>query len=479
MKAYKKYDEGGQLDLLKQGGAGTDILTGGVQAIQGAINLRKANQALSAAQASAPSLETPAQYYENYRNAYDSQLARLESDALQSNLASSVQALQGAGGRALVGGLSSSVAATQLSQNRMLAQERQARMAAGQQLARAEENAVIRKEKRNQTQQAQAFAAANAARQNIVSGLSNVATGVMFGGLGQIGSGLKKGFETAKDGVAKAQKYFHDKAVDKTTRAIGAGKYSDFGKMEAFTQNMFGDFKTMQDAKSSWDSYLAEKGVGIAVQPLVDKNKAGLSASLDRMAELDKQRQSILDAQQAQFIQDQTSQALAVGDQTTQASGVGGASTFGGSSELGAFGAIVGDMATGSGTVADEGTSSRAINARLLQIQEDDKRKKKNLEEGGFTIPGTTIFVPVETQGQQISGLPQSIPGTYESGGMMTKGKFDHKTNPIDIVQNGQKVGEATGNEYILNPKQAAAIAKESSYARKLFKRFERNAKKK
>ena len=478
MKAYKKYDEGGQLDLIKQGGAGADILTGGVQAVQGVMNLRRANQALAAAQASAPSLETPAQYYENYRNAYDSQLARLESDALQSNLASSVQALQGAGGRALVGGLSSSVAATQLSQNRMLAQERQARMAAGQQLAKAEENAIDRKEKRNQIQQAQAQAAANAARQNIVSGLSNVATGVMFGGIPQIGAGLKKGFESAKDGVAKAQKFFHDRQVDKTTRAIGAGKYSDFGKMEAFTQNMFGDFKTMQDAKSSWDSYLAEKGVGIAAQPLVDKNKAGLSASLDRMAELDKQRQSILDAQQAQFIQDQTSQALAVGDRTTQASGVGGASTFGGSSELGAFGAIVGDMATGSGTVADEGTSSRTINARLLQIQEDNKRKKELEKEGGFTDPATGQFIPYQS-GTGITNLPQSIPGTYKSGGMMTKGKFDHKTNPIDIVQNGQKVGEATGNEYILNPKQAAAIAKESSYARKLFKRFERNAKKK
>ena len=39
-------------------------------------------------------------------------------------------------------------------------------------------------------------------------------------------------------------------------------------------------------------------------------------------------------------------------------------------------------------------------------------------------------------------------------------------------------VAEATGNEYILNPEQAAAIAKESSLARKLFRQFEKNAKK-
>jgi hypothetical protein len=61
---------------------------------------------------------------------------------------------------------------------------------------------------------------------------------------------------------------------------------------------------------------------------------------------------------------------------------------------------------------------------------------------------------------------------------MMTNGAFNHNTNPIDLVQNGQKVGEATGGEYILNPNQAKAVAKQSSYARKLFKKFEKNAKK-
>lgn len=60
---------------------------------------------------------------------------------------------------------------------------------------------------------------------------------------------------------------------------------------------------------------------------------------------------------------------------------------------------------------------------------------------------------------------------------MITDGEFNHKTNPIDIVQNGVKVGEATGNEVILNPTQAKKIANQSSYARKLFKSFERKAK--
>ena len=55
------------------------------------------------------------------------------------------------------------------------------------------------------------------------------------------------------------------------------------------------------------------------------------------------------------------------------------------------------------------------------------------------------------------------------SGGK-TSGKFDHKGNPIDLVQNGEKIGEATGNEFILNPKQAEAIKKQSKFFRDLLK---------
>lgn len=44
-----------------------------------------------------------------------------------------------------------------------------------------------------------------------------------------------------------------------------------------------------------------------------------------------------------------------------------------------------------------------------------------------------------------------------------TPGKFSHKTNPLHIVSNnGAKVGEMTGGEYIFNPKQAASLRKHS-----------------
>lgn len=59
-----------------------------------------------------------------------------------------------------------------------------------------------------------------------------------------------------------------------------------------------------------------------------------------------------------------------------------------------------------------------------------------------------------------------------EQGGMITDGKFSHKTNPIDIIQAGRKVGEMTGGEVILNPAQQKKLSKESKYFRTLLKKF-------
>lgn len=90
------------------------------------------------------------------------------------------------------------------------------------------------------------------------------------------------------------------------------------------------------------------------------------------------------------------------------------------------------------------------------------------------------------TQLAQITGqgqLGQAIGQTLATGigqmgehGMVTPGEFSHETNPIDLVRNGEKVGEATGGEVILNPEQSKAVAKESPEFRKLLRKFTRKA---
>lgn len=77
----------------------------------------------------------------------------------------------------------------------------------------------------------------------------------------------------------------------------------------------------------------------------------------------------------------------------------------------------------------------------------------------------------------QITELDEELMGRSKvsfmrEGGMVTGGKFDHKTNPIDIIQQGRKVGEMTGGEVILNPQQQKKLSKESAYFRQLLKKF-------
>jgi|DEB0MinimDraft_10_1074344.scaffolds.fasta_scaffold04749_2 hypothetical protein len=72
-----------------------------------------------------------------------------------------------------------------------------------------------------------------------------------------------------------------------------------------------------------------------------------------------------------------------------------------------------------------------------------------------------------------------------EKGGSIPKtpGEFSHKTNPIDIVRDGAKVGEMTGGEYIFNPTQVEKIKGHVSsgnkenlhkYMKSLIKKFEK-----
>lgn len=43
----------------------------------------------------------------------------------------------------------------------------------------------------------------------------------------------------------------------------------------------------------------------------------------------------------------------------------------------------------------------------------------------------------------------------FGKDGMKTPGEFSHDSNPIDLVKDGEKIGEATGGEYIFNPTQS------------------------
>ena len=56
-----------------------------------------------------------------------------------------------------------------------------------------------------------------------------------------------------------------------------------------------------------------------------------------------------------------------------------------------------------------------------------------------------------------------------------TKGKFSHEENPIDVVQDGVKVAELTGGEYVFNPKQSKKMLQLSKSGDSKLHKFVRN----
>ena len=110
----------------------------------------------------------------------------------------------------------------------------------------------------------------------------------------------------------------------------------------------------------------------------------------------------------------------------------------------------------------------------------------KGGKKGGQSNSDTLAELAESGEGDQIlSGIESYITDPTmnpfrinENGGKVKKtpGEFSHATNPINVMQDGAKIGELTGGEYVLNPEQAAAIARQSDIARKLFRKFDREA---
>jgi hypothetical protein len=187
-KKTKKYGVGG---IIAAGAAGLG------QAIYGGVQAAKAGKELKRLQGQRPDLalnvgETPAEYYKAFKEAYDQDIMNRQMESIRTGLAGTTEALSGAGGRALLGGIG---AATQQAQRQMqgvadIQQQRQTE-ALGQ-LASAKERTrnlqletqaqlLGMREARSQADIAGAQASRDAGIQNIAGGLGQIASAGVYG----------------------------------------------------------------------------------------------------------------------------------------------------------------------------------------------------------------------------------------------------------------------------------------------------------
>jgi hypothetical protein len=187
-KKPKKYVVGG---IIAAGAAGLG------QAIYGGIQTAKAGKELKRLQGQRPDLnlnvgDTPAEYYKAFKEAYDQDIMNRQMESIKTGLAGTTEALSGAGGRALLGGIG---AATQQAQRQMqgvadIQQQRQTE-ALGQ-LASAKERTrnlqlesqsqlLGMREARSQADIAGAQASRDAGIQNVAGGLGQIASAGVYG----------------------------------------------------------------------------------------------------------------------------------------------------------------------------------------------------------------------------------------------------------------------------------------------------------
>jgi len=114
-------------------------------------------------------------------------------------------------------------------------------------------------------------------------------------------------------------------------------------------------------------------------------------------------------------------------------------------------------------------------------IGDNMKRIRKETEQGILdAIPKPQINILEESVNEDGATNLLDEVEIKEEGGIQepvekTPGEFSHDKNPIDIVQEGDKIGEMTGGEYIFNPEQAEEMRELSKGGDSELHRFIRN----
>lgn len=155
-------------------GAGLQAAAGIGQTIYGIAANKKANKELERVRASAPSLDTPSEYFKAYKESYDQNIMNRQMENVNRALQGGTSALGAAGGRALLGGLGALTEGAAQQQQSMADMQQQRQTAALSQLAGAQEATMGRKEGRYQQELGFAQAAKEAAIQNIAGGIGAI-----------------------------------------------------------------------------------------------------------------------------------------------------------------------------------------------------------------------------------------------------------------------------------------------------------------
>jgi hypothetical protein len=226
------------------------------------------------------------------------------------------------------------------------------------------------------------------------------------------------------------------------------------------TARQEGDAQAAVDANLRAEATAAEqlaqsggaRALAQASPKLQRATQQGVEGALDRFGSYGAQVSALEDATQ---LQDVNTRLGANVGRLERAADVARATKFGGFTQAaGGAAQVAGSLLTGAKKKNTDKESAEAAAVKSFESFKPGTPVTPAPLNIGLGLPR-----PKPQFTEQIITEDEIIP-TMEEGGEVeeTPGKFDHDTNPIDIVQEGAKIGEMTGGEYIFNPEQAEEL---------------------
>lgn len=233
------------------------------------------------------------------------------------------------------------------------------------------------------------------------------------------------------------------------------------------TARQEGDAQAAVDANLRAEATAAEqlaqtggaRALAQASPKLQRATQQGVEGALDRFGSYGAQVSALEDAQQ---LQDVNTRLGANVNRLERAADVARATKFGGITQ--AVGGAAQFLGSGGIKAIQKGIQGMGAGAEKAASQAAAVNAFESFKPGTPVTPaplsiGLGMARPKPQFTEQLITEEEIVP-TMEEGGEVEKtpGEFDHDSNPIDIMQDGAKIGEMTGGEYIFNPEQAEEL---------------------
>ena len=303
------------------------------------------------------------------------------------------------------------------------------------------------------------------------------------GGLINIGAGLAQaGYGAYQENLAKKKMAQADEAAQGPIRSLAARQR--IARQESDTQSAIDSaLRAQATAAEQLAAQGGSRALTAATPGLVRATELASNRAIDRFGQRNAAASQLADEQ---LISGQNIAAQSNLNRLARAADMARTQTLQGLSLVGSgIASTLGGLDLTKKTKAEAEDPTKAYKAPDI-IGDNLKRIRKETEEGILdSLDKPQVSILEETPQiestddtellDEVEVIDNKAEGGIQEPVEKTPGEFSHEENPIDIVQEGAKIGEMTGGEYIFNPEQAEEMRELSKEGDSELHKFIRN----